>query len=162
MYRALLVVGLLSACGPKVNLEPDPFEEDDPRAGESIDETPTYEELPEAPVIAGVREGTIARAQLIAALDAGPGSILGHLEVTAEHDGDRFRGWRLVAVDPRNPPFPGVDLAPGDVLIAINGRSIARPNELNDVWVALRTADEIVADLERDGGRFQLRWMVTT
>ena len=50
---------------------------------------------------------------------------------------------------------------PGDVLIALNGRSIARPNELEAVWEVLRTAEAVVADLERDGGKFQLRWTVT-
>ena len=161
MYRALLVVGMLAGCGPKVN--PGWFEEDDPRAGGATveNEAPTYDELPVAPVIAGVRAGTIAREELNAALDAGPGPILGRVEVTAEHDGDRFLGWRLVAVDPDAPPFPGVDLVPGDVLIAINGRSIARPDELDRVWTELRSAEAIVADLERDGGRFQLRWAVT-
>jgi S1-C subfamily serine protease len=161
MYRAALVVGFLAACGPKVN-PASPFEQDDPRAGNVVEDAPpTYEELPVAPVIAGVRAGSIARADLLAQLDAGPGPILGRVEVTAEHDGERFRGWRLVAVDPEAPPFPGVDLVPGDVLIAINGRSIARPDELQKVWGELRTASAIVADLERDGGRFQLRWAVT-
>jgi len=160
MYRALLVVGLLGACGPKVDPS-SPFEQDDPRAGAPVEQAaPTYEQLPEAPVIAGVREGTIARADLVAQLDAGPGPILGRVEVTAEHDGDRFLGWRLVAVDPNAPPFPGVDLVPGDVLIALNGRSIARPDELDRVWAELRTTKAIVADLERDGGKFQLRWAV--
>ena len=128
MYRlGLIALFLLAACRPKVDPQ-SPFEEDDPRAGESIEEQapPTYEELPVAPVRAGVREGSIARDTLLAALDAGPGPILGRVEVTAEHEGDRFLGWRLIAVDPEAPPFPGVDLVPGDVLIAINGRSIAR------------------------------------
>ncbi len=162
MYRALLAVGFLAACGPKVDMQSSPFEEDDPRAGEPIENTePTYEELPAAPMVKGARAGTIARTELLAALDQGPGVILGRVEVAAEHDGDRFRGWRVVAFDPDRPPFPGVDLVPGDVLIALNGRSIARPNELEAVWEVLRTAEAVVADLERDGGKFQLRWTVT-
>jgi type II secretory pathway component PulC len=163
MHRlGLIALFVLAACRPRVDPQ-SPFEEDDPRAGDVVEPeaAPTYEQLPEAPSGPGVRVGTIERDDLVAALDQGPGPILGRVEVTAEHDGDRFLGWRLVSVDPKHPPFPGVDLQPGDVLIAINGRSIARPDELDKVWGALRTADEIVADLERDGAKFQLRWIIT-
>ena len=161
-----LCFGLLIAaagCGPKVNVDPSPFDEDDPRAGAAIDETraPTYDELPEAPSGPGAREGVLERAALLAVLDAGPGELLRTFEVAAEHDGERFLGWRVVAFDPDRPRFAGVDLVPGDVLIAINGRSVARPDELQTLWDGLRTADAIVADLMRNGARFQLRWAIT-
>lgn len=157
-----LLIATAAACGPKVNTDPSPYEEDDPRAGAPVEKrAPTYEELPVAPSGPGAREGAIERAALLAVLDAGPGELLRNFEVAAEHDGDRFLGWRVVAFDPKKPRFEGVDLVPGDVLIAVNGRSVARPDELQVLWDGLRTSDEIVADLMRDGARFQLRWSIT-
>lgn len=158
---AALILAALG-CGPKVNMEPSPFEEDDPSAGAPIEnKQPTWEELPVAEVGPGVREGTIDRAALVAVLDAGPGAVLRHFEVAAEHDGDKFLGWRLVAVDPKHRGFDGVDLQPGDVLVALNGRSVSRPDELQAVWDGLRTADAIVADLRRGEGKLQLKWTIT-
>jgi hypothetical protein len=161
--RTLALAFLLAACAPKVHPEMSPFDEDDPRAGEPVKEKrPTWDELPIAPpATPGAREGTIERAALIATLDAGPGKLLEQFEVTAELEGERFVGWRLVAVDPGVHTFDGIDLVPGDVLVAINGRSIARPDELQAVWDQLRTAPEIVADVKRGDGKLQLRWTVT-
>ena len=144
----------------------EPFvEEDDPRAGAAIDEPAQirYEELPEAEPPAGpvVREGTIARSTLIPILDAGPGPILSHVEVSAEVENDQFYGWRLVAFDPKHRDFDGVDLVPGDVLVALNGVVLSKPQELQTVWDGLRTADSIVADIRRAGTRFQLVWTIT-
>jgi hypothetical protein len=157
-----LVLILAAACGPKVSTDPSPYEEDDPAAGAPVEETaPTWEELPVAEAGPGAREGTIERAALDKVLDAGPGATLRHFEVAAVHDGNRFLGWRLVAVDPKHRGFDGVDLVPGDILVALNGRSVSRPDELQAVWDGLRTADAIVADLRRGEARFSLRWVIT-
>jgi hypothetical protein len=162
MRRALLCL-LLAACGPKVSTDPSPYEQDDPAAGAPIEEKePTWDELPVAEAGPGAREGTIERAKVDAVLDAGPGAMLRHFEVAAEHDGERFLGWRLVAVDPKHRGFDGIDLLPGDILVALNGRAVARPDELQAVWDSLRTASEIVADLRRGEARFSLRWAIVT
>ena len=163
MRPALLALALgLAACGPKVNVEPSPYEEDDPRAGAAeAPAEPTWAELPTAPPAPGAREGTVDRAALLPTLDAGPPALLRHLEVAAELDGQRFLGWRLVAIDPSFTRFEGVDLQPGDVLVAVNGQSVARPDQLQSVWDGLRSADAIVADLRRGDGKLQLRWTIT-
>lgn len=162
MRWTFLVLLLAAGCGPKVSTDPSPYEEDDPAAGAPIEnKQPTWEELPVVEAGPGVREGTIERAALVTVLDAGPGAVLRHFEVAAEHDGQRFLGWRLVAVDPRHRGFDGIDLQPGDVLVALNGRSVSRPDELQAVWDSLRTADAIVVDLRRGEGRLQLRWAIT-
>ena len=40
-------------------------------------------------------------------------------------------------------------------------RAIERPDELMKVWESLRTAAELVVDLERDGAPHTLRWTIT-
>lgn len=156
---ALLVV-LAAACGPKVNVEPSPYEEDDPRASAEAPRPPTWDELPVAPATPAAREGTMTRAALNAVLDAGPGALLATFEVAAELEGKRFVGWRLVALDPDHHAFDGVDLQPGDILVAVNGHAIARPDQLQKLWDSLRTAPVLVADLRRGEGKLQLRWTI--
>jgi hypothetical protein len=154
---------LLAACGPRVHVaEPEEDDLDLPETqAVATVKAPTYDQLPIAPETPGARTGTISRTVLDAVLDAGPGPLLQHFEVTAETDDDRFLGWRLVAFDPQHRVFEGVDLLPGDVLIAINGSAIARPDQLESLWEALRTASTITADIRRGDTRFQLVWMIT-
>jgi hypothetical protein len=162
--RLALIAFLLAACGPKVHMDESPFEQDDPRAGDAIDEPKqkTYAELPEAPPGELLREGTISRAALTPILAAGPGPLLAHFEVSAElDDGNRFLGWRLVAFDPKHRDFDGVDLVPGDILVALNGVALSKPKDLQDVWDGLAAAPAIVADIQRGDSRFQLRWTIT-
>jgi len=159
--RRLALVLVLAGCAPKVHPEASPFEEDDPRAGPPAPpETRSWEQLPVAPPAPGAREGAIDRKALVATLDAGPGALLRHVEVAAELADHRFIGWRLIAVDPDSHTFDGVDLRPGDILVAINGRTIAHPDELQAVWDQLRSAPAIVADLRRGDAKLQLRWTV--
>ena len=104
----------------------------------------------------GLRTGTIDRAHLVAVLDGGPGAFLRQLEVSARLDGDRFIGWQLVQLLDHESPLADLDLAPGDVLLAINGKPVGKPDQLHAVWESLRTANQIVADLSRGDAKVQL------
>jgi hypothetical protein len=159
--RPLLLALVLAACAPKTDNAPLTFDEDfagAPAAAPAPAATPAASA--EAPPGPGLRTGTIARAHLVAVLDAGPGAFLRELEVTARLDGDRFTGWQLVRVIDRGGPLGGLDLAPGDVLVRLNGRSLATPDQLQAAWDALRTADELVAELDRRGARVTLRFAI--
>jgi hypothetical protein len=165
-------VAALAACGPKVKLDPMPFEHDDPSAGTPsahADEppgaapattTPPRAPTRRAPPGSGTRTGTIPRATLLATLDAGPGAFLHGFEVAPVMNGDRFAGWRLVQLMDGEHRFDGLDLAPGDILLAINGQPISKPDQLAAVWDSLRAANELVLDLARDQAAFQLRFAI--
>jgi hypothetical protein len=162
----LIVLVAAVGCGPKVHMDDSPFEMDDPAAGTAIDgpkAPPAWDTLPEAPppTTPVSRTGTIDRGALDAILDAGPGPILSHVEVSAVTEGDTFYGWRIVQFDPKHRDFDGVDLQPGDVLVSVNGILLSKPDDLNHLWDELRTADAIVADVTRDGTRIELTWSVT-
>lgn len=113
-----------------------------------------------APPGKGLRTGTIARARLLTVLNAGPGHFLRQLEVTPRLSGDRFVGWQLVQLIDRSGPLGDVDLASGDILLAINGNPLARPEHLQAVWDALRTANEVTAHLWRGDQKFDLRFKI--
>ncbi len=161
--RAGLVVLLALGCGPKVSTTPrmidddldvrattDPAEATEPRTGSRV----------VAPPGKGLRSGTITRARLVAVLDAGPAMFLRQLEVAPRLLGDRFVGWQLVQLLDRRSPLHDVDLAPGDVLLAINGKPLARPDELQTVWDSLRTANEVAVQLSRGDRKFELHFTI--
>lgn len=161
--RAAVLAALLAACAPKVSTTPTAFDED---LGPSRPAAaPVQNELtiarPIAPPGKGLRSGTIARARLLAVLDAGPGAFLRQLEVTAKMSGDRFVGWELVQlVGSQENPLYDLDLAPGDVLLTLNGKPISRPDELQSIWDGLRTADTVTAQLWRGQAALTIRFAV--
>jgi S1-C subfamily serine protease len=108
----------------------------------------------------GLRTGTIARARLVAVLDAGPAAFLRQLEVAPHMAGDRFVGWQLVQLLDASGPLHDVDLVPGDVLLAINGKPLSRPEQLQAVWDSLRTANEVTAQMWRGDRKLELHFTI--
>jgi type II secretory pathway component PulC len=158
--RALLVLAV--ACAPAVQPAPVKYDEDfAAKKAEPTDVAPTPEpDRAVAPVGKGARTGTIDRAHLITVLDQGPAVFLHEFEVTARMDGERFVGWQLVQLLDNAGPLTAVDVAPGDVLLAINGKPISRPDQLFAVWDSLRTANEVVAELWRGPNKLELRFAI--
>lgn len=159
--RSVLLAVALAACGPKVSPQPLSYDEDlgrpQPTQGA---ETTAVAERPVAPPGKGLRTGTIARDRLIAVLDQGPAAFLRQLEVTARVNGDRFVGWELVQLLDRASPLFDVDVIPGDVLLAVNGKPLSRPDQLQTVWDSLRTANEVTAQLWRGDAKLDLQFVI--
>lgn len=172
--RALLLASLVMACGPKVSPAPPSYDEgldeeiqpdrsgratSDPDAAAPVAAT----RQPARPVAApgkALRTGTIARARMLAVLDAGPGQFLRQLEVAPRMAGNQFIGWQLVQLLDPSGPLHDVDLAPGDVLHAINQRPVSRPEQLQVVWDSLRTANEVTAQMTRGDRKHELRFAI--
>ncbi|HLL23046.1 MAG TPA: hypothetical protein VK427_12990 [Kofleriaceae bacterium] len=159
--RAAVLAVVVAACGPKVSTKPPTYDED--LGGRTTTAAPADEltmDRPVAPPGKGLRSGTIARARLLAVLDAGPASFLRQFEVAAKLSGDRFVGWELVQLVGTQNPLYDVDLVPGDVLLTINGKAIVRPDQLQSVWDGLRTADAVTAQLWRGSTKLTLEFVV--
>lgn len=162
MRSALLVAVVLAACGPKVSTLPPSFDED-------LGEQPTPvassepmldEQRPIAAPGKGLRSGTIPRDRLVSVLDAGPAKFLRQLEVSARMNGERFVGWQLVQLLEKGGMLHDVDVVPGDVLLAINGKPLSRPDQLQTVWDSLRTANSVQAQLWRGDSKFTLEFAI--
>ncbi len=158
----LAALTTLAACGPKVAPTSSAFDEELPRERTTTPAEPVAAEpeRPVAPPGKGLRTGTIDRAQLISVLDGGPGNFLRQLEVTARMDGKRFVGWQLVQLLDHTGPLHDVDVAPGDVLLAVNGKPLARPDQLQTIWDSLRTANELRAQLWRGDNKLELAFAI--
>ncbi|MEO8845681.1 MAG: hypothetical protein ABI591_04600 [Kofleriaceae bacterium] len=160
MRAVLLSIVMWSACGPKVDPK-GPIDDDLETAKPATSApTPVIQNRAEAPVGKGERTGTIARAKLLAVLDSGPGNFLRQVEVAPRMDGERFVGWQLVQVVDRTGPLGVVDVVPGDVLLAVNGKPLAKPDQLQTIWDSLRTANTITAQLWRGNAKFELLYTI--
>jgi len=160
--RAGLLAVMVLACGPRASTTPRTF--DDDLGARDREVAPPAELRDEqrsvAPPGKGLRAGTIARAHLVAVLDAGPATFLRQLEVAPRLTGERFVGWQLVQLLDHTGPLHDVDLAPGDVLLAINGKPLSRPEQLQTVWDSLRTANEVSAQISRGDQKLELRFTI--
>jgi type II secretory pathway component PulC len=114
----------------------------------------------EAPEAALAAPSGIARRELLAFLDRGPGEFLGHVDVSPRFGSGHFQGWRLRSFYPGDQRFAGLDLQAGDVVLRVNGRSVEKPEQLTEVWQALRAAEALEVDLERNGAPIRLRWPI--
>lgn len=157
-----LVAIALAACGPKVSTGPVSFDEDLPGEPAATAGPAAVVEKPRpvAPPGKGARTGTIPRDRLVQVLNAGPGTFLRQLELAPKLDGDRFVGWQLVQLVDQASPLYDVDLVPGDVLLALNGNPISRPDQLQTVWDSLRTANEVTAKLWRGDTQLTLAFAI--
>jgi type II secretory pathway component PulC len=160
--RAVPLALVVMACGSAVSNLPRTLDDEaEPRkTAPAPRAAPRDPPRTAAPAGKSVRNGTIARARLVAVLDAGPGTFLRQLEVAPRMSGDRFVGWQLVQLIGDTGPLTEVDVAPGDVLLAINGKPLERPDELQTVWDSLRTANELTAQLSRGDARVELRFTI--
>ncbi len=113
---------------------------------------------PRAPLVVS-RPGTIARAELDAVLERGPGAFLARLAVEPELEAERFVGFRITEL--RDPAlFGSGELRAGDVVVSINAHAIERPDDAFEIWSALRVASELAVRLVRDGEPVELRYPI--
>ncbi len=127
-----------------------------PRDARLVSRPPASASSP--PVEAGPR-AWVSRASVERALRRGLGRVLANADVDASLDGARrFVGWRIVALhDEPDDMWKGVDLRVGDVVTAVNGFPIERPQQADRAFQSLRVSSEIRVSLLRDGRPMELR-----
>ncbi len=122
---------------------------------------------PARPVVADVatsdpqpsaQPGAIVRSELDAVLAGGPGRLLGRVATEPYRPSGKFVGFRITAFT-RGAPQK-IDLRVGDVILAVNERSIERPEHLLEVFERLASADELIFELLRSGQRVERRYLI--
>ncbi|MEO8705901.1 MAG: PDZ domain-containing protein [Kofleriaceae bacterium] len=152
-----------AACGPKVSPHGSAFDEDLPKQAAAPAAAPEVAPAIVRPVALpgkGMRTGTIARDRLVAVLNAGPGTFLRQMELAPKLSGERFVGWELVQLVDKMSPLFDLDILPGDVLLAVNGKPISRPDQLQSVWDSLRTANAVSAQVWRGNAQLTLEFAI--
>ncbi len=148
----------LASCGPKVKMVAHPFDEDLTPIQKNLgqDEQP----LPMVSNRTKLRDGRIKRSALLAVLDAGPAVFLHDLDVTALHTEQQFNGWQISQITNPNSPVALADVVRDDIVLAVNHMPLGRPDQLMAAWQALRTASELVVDLDRNGQQYMLQFII--
>ncbi len=110
--------------------------------------------LPNAPY-------TLKRSQVKEALKA-PALVLQNVVLDYDHPvfvGGKFRGFRVLEVR-GGPEWAAIDLKTGDVVTAINGFRVERPESVGQAMETLVVASELRVDLDRDGEARALRFAI--
>lgn len=143
----IVSLGLLSACGPRVDTESPLVFEDDVEVGTT--------QAPRPVEIERTRQGVISRHKLAEELQKGVGNFLSSVQVEAVTNGRRFVAWQIQRFD-----NDWIDLLPGDQVSAVNGRRLETPNQVQLLWTSLADAESIVVSASRDGVPFELRFTI--
>ena len=95
--------------------------------------------------------GAIRRSEVRQALNAGLGTFLQRVTLDVDHPvfrDHKFVGFRIVSLN--GPGWTNVDLKPGDVVTAVNGFTVERPEQALQAFSSLAVASELRVDYERD------------
>jgi type II secretory pathway component PulC len=101
----------------------------------------------------------IRRGDLDAVLEAGLGRFLQRVVTEPDLRDGRFVGFRIVELRDAD-LFSGIDLEPGDTIVAVNGQSIERPEQAYTVWTGLRVASGLTVLVLRGDERRELRFQI--
>jgi hypothetical protein len=103
--------------------------------------------------------GALYRQDVNATVEEGLGYFLQRVSVDPELVGGKFRGFRIVALQPVE-WWQGVDLRPGDVVTQVNGMSIERDIDAYTAFQALRTAPQLRVTFVRGGAKHELVYSI--
>jgi type II secretion system protein C len=103
----------------------------------------------------------VARSAVRAAIADGLGMFLQRVDIDDQPvmTGGKFHGFRIAGL--RDPDFwAGVDLKAGDVVTAVNGMPIERPEQAQTALESLEAAKELRVAYDRDGQPHELVYAI--
>lgn len=119
--------------------------------------------LPQERCASLVGEQKIKRAAVEEVVAAGLGQWLQGVQIERVLEGRRFKGWKIAALHLANPCYAAVDLRPGDVVTAINGKGpkpLERPESAQEIFASLKQAPAIEVNYLREGQPRVLRFEI--
>lgn len=105
---------------------------------------------------------SLGKKQFEAFVARGPSFPMRAASVRPVHRDGAFIGYRIAELSPGASETVGDALRPGDVIKAINGVQVDRPDDYMEAWKKLRKMCRIRVDLRRDGTRKTVVWRVNT
>jgi len=152
--RLVLAVAVLASCGGNQSARTEPSRPGESPSAASGDGGPMAPASADAPLPA--RPGRLWRRDVVAALSRGLGDFLSHLQVEPALAAGKFHGWRVVGLRANDPLWQGTDLAPGDIVTAVNDRPLERPEQAFAAFQSLAVAKELRVTYERNHARREI------
>ena len=146
---SLVVLGLISACGAAPAA---PVVAPKPAVPVAVATAPGRQKPP---------AGALFRSDVNALIDRGFPDFLQRVDVEARLVDGQFRGWSIVDLNPRE-FWAGVDLRPGDIVMAINDLPIERETEAFDAFESLKQSDLLRVRFEREGRSRVLEYRIVS
>ncbi len=106
--------------------------------------------------------GTLRRSEVRQAMSAGLGTFLQRVTFDVDHPVFRdhhFVGFRIAELNGEG--WSNIELKPGDVITAVNGFSVERPEQAQQAFLSLAVASELRVDYEREGQPRSMRLTIT-
>lgn len=100
------------------------------------------------------------RTRLDRFIEHGPRYPLTLVQVQPSLDGGQFRGFQVVAITDEGTKVFGDALQTGDVVVKVNDRSLARPENYMAAWESLKECDTLSVELVRNGQTVTASWPV--
>jgi len=152
MVRRLALLALLAGCGGATVDAEGPIQETNltEATPPPVDASSTEGGTSSSPAVdPTLPPGAIWRAELRNILSAGPAAVLAMVETEPAREGKKFIGFKIVTFVHGDPK--AVDLRPGDILVAVNGKKIVQPDDYFRVFQELAVASELRFDILREG-----------
>ncbi len=102
----------------------------------------------------------ISRASVVDFVKNGPRHPLSLVEVQPAFTGNQFVGYRVTALSVEGAQHFGSSLRAGDVVLTVNERNIAMPEDYMAVWGELPKASKLSVSLIRDGQTIDMSWPI--
>jgi type II secretory pathway component PulC len=112
-----------------------------------------------------VGEQKITRAAVHEVVAAGLGQWLQGVQIERVLEGRKFKGWKIGVLHLANPCYAAVDLRPGDVVTAVNGKGpkqLERPETAQEIFASLMQAPAIEVSFLRNGQPRVLRFEIAS
>ncbi len=103
-------------------------------------------------------ESQMQRAILSQAMEAGPQRFIAGLRVKPAFEDKRFLGYKLVGYTTDSPLTQGAAVVAGDIILAVNGASLERPDQFMQAWQSIAKQNQLEVLLLRNGERLLFRW----
>jgi hypothetical protein len=102
----------------------------------------------------------INRSSITSFVKNGPRHPLQMVQVQPAFTGSEFVGYQITAFSDEGAKSFGSAMRAGDIVIAVNDRNLAMPEDYMAAWESLSTCEKLSVRLIRDGKAMSLSWPV--
>ncbi|MEE2756046.1 MAG: hypothetical protein VYA30_05275 [Myxococcota bacterium] len=106
-------------------------------------------------------DGVLSRAEIQGVLEKGPQAMVASVQVDPVMMNGRFVGFKLVSANAHSVLARSRTVMLGDVLVAINGHGLERPDQFMAAWESIAQTPQLSIRVLRGAEYIEFRWSIT-